>query len=115
MSRGACPDCGSEFYRDGRCLVCPTVKMLDQHRQMAQRSGPEYEKAVTRGRAGAAAWRAAGSQARVKYVNSGSIDGDGNYRAAHIWCLAAPLKRGEIIEATPEQVDAWYAWRNSRS
>lgn len=88
--------------------------MQDQHRQMSQRCGPEYDKAVTRGRAGAAAWRAAGSPARVTLDIVGSHDADGNHRAEQKWFLAAALRRGEHVEATPEQVDAWYAWRNGR-
>ena len=109
-----CPACGSSLYRDGRCIACATIRMQDQHRQMSQRSGPEYVKAVTRGRAGSAAWRAAGSPARVTLVNVGSRDTDGNHHGEQKWFLAAALRRGEHVEATPEQVDAWYAWRNSR-
>jgi hypothetical protein len=89
-------------------------RMLDQHEQMRQRSGAEYEQAVGRGRTGTAAWRAVGSPAKVMAVTDGSRDEDGNYRSEHKYYLAAPFKRGEFIEATPEQVDAWYAWRASQ-
>jgi hypothetical protein len=114
VSEGGCPECGSSFYRDGHCIVCSARREHDQHRQMAERSGPEYDKAITRGRAGAAAWRAAGSPARVSMVNASSRDADGNRHWEIKYYLYAPLKRGEFIEATQEQVEAWYAWRRSR-
>ncbi len=110
----ACPDCGSRFYRDGRCIACAFLREREQHRQMSERSGPEYDKAVSRGRSGTAAWRAAGSPAKVMLVNEGRRDADGNRRSEQKWYLAAPFKRGERIEATAEQVDAWYAWRRTR-
>jgi len=47
-------------------------------------------------------------------VTVGSRDADGNYHGERKWYLTAPWKRGERIEASPEQVDAWYAWRASR-
>lgn len=59
MSSDTCPDCGSKFYHDGRCIVCAQRRMLEQRRQMSERSGPQYDLAVSRGRVGAAAWRAA--------------------------------------------------------
>jgi len=88
--------------------------MSEQHRQMSQRSGPQYDLAASRSRTGTAAWRAAGSPARVTMVTVGSRDADGNYRSERKWYLTALYKRGERIEATPEQVDAWYAWRAGR-
>jgi hypothetical protein len=114
MSGNTCPDCGSNLYHDGRCGACSTRRMLEQHRQMSERSGPQYDLAVSRGRTGTAAWRAAGSPAKVSLVHLGAIDADGNYHRETKWVFSASLKRGEIIEATPEQVDAWYAWHNNR-
>lgn len=114
MSGDTCPDCGSKFYHDGRCIACAQRRMLEQRRQMSERSGPQYDLAVSRGRAGAAAWRAAGSPAKVSLAHIGSIDADGNHHSEAKWLFSAALKRGQIVEATPEQVDAWYAWRNSR-
>jgi hypothetical protein len=108
MAPDACPDCGSSFYRDGRCLVCAARRMFDQHEQMRQRSGPEYEKAVTRGRASYALWIQAGRPPRLSRVHVGArIRDDGTYdpgRPAVV--LSASLRRGQIVEATSEQIAA---------
>jgi hypothetical protein len=111
---GTCPDCGSEYYRDGHRLICPTRRMHDQRRQMRERAGPEYDRAVTGSRAGTAAWRAAGSPAKVTLAHVGSRDADGNYHSEQRWYLAASLRRGQLVEATPEQVAARHAWCASR-
>lgn len=52
VSGESCPECGSNLYRDGRCGACSTRRMLEQRRQMSQRSGPQYDLAVGRGRTG---------------------------------------------------------------
>jgi hypothetical protein len=114
MSDASCPECGSGFYNDGRCIICAGKRMREQHRQMRQRSGTQYDQAVSRARTATAAWRAAGSPPRVTLVTVGSLDADGNYRSERKWYLTGPFKRGERIEATPEQVDAWYARRSGR-
>src|SRR5258707_6214134 len=101
VSEASCPDCGSSIYQDGRCGACAIRRMSEQHRQMSQRSGPQYDLAVSRSRTGTAAWRAAGSPARVTMVTGGSIDADGNYHGERKWYLTALYKRGERIEATP--------------
>jgi hypothetical protein len=103
VSGETCPDCGSTYYRDGHCLVCPTKRMLEQRRQMRERSGPEYDKAVTRSKASHALWVEAGSPPRLSRGGIRSSE-DGTYRRA--WVLSAPLRRGEVIEATPEQIAA---------
>jgi hypothetical protein len=43
----------------------------------------------------------------VPFVNEGRLDVDGNRHSEQEWYLAVPLKQGEYIEATAEQVDAW--------
>jgi hypothetical protein len=114
MSGAVCPDCGSKFYRDGHCLVCSTRRVHEQRQQMQQKSGPGYELAASRSRAGTAAWRAEGSPAKVVMVNDGIRAADGSVQRERRWFLAAPFRRGEFIEATPQQVDAWYAWHARR-
>jgi len=44
-------------------------------------------------------------------VTFGSLDADGNYHGEWKLYLTALYKRGERIVATPDQFDAWYAWR----
>ena len=112
---GTCPECGSAQYYDGHCIACAMFRVHEQQRQMHERSGPRYELTVSRARAGIAAWRAAGSPRKVTPVYAGSRDADGNYHAKLHWYLAAPYRRGEHIEATPEQVAAWQAWCASRT
>jgi hypothetical protein len=51
----------------------------------------------------------------VTLVHVGSRDADGNYHGEPRWYLAVPLRRGQFIEATPEQVAAWQAWCASRA
>lgn len=59
---------------------------------MSQRSGPEYDKAVSRGRAGAAAWREAGSPAKVIMAHVGRRDAEAALdSAAHGGARAAPV------------------------
>ena len=64
-----------------------------------------------RGRAASAAWRAAGRPPKVVPVRVGGTGADGKYVSERRWYLAAKFKRGEKVEATPEQVAAWDAWR----
>jgi hypothetical protein len=108
---GTCPDCGSDMYYDEHYVACAMFRVHDQMRQMQERSGPGYELSVTRARAGTAAWRAAGAPRRVTLVTEGHTDADGTWRGEHRWVLAAPYKRGQLVDATPEQVAAWKAWR----
>lgn len=103
---------------------------------MQERSGPHYERSVTRGRAGSAAWNAAGRPRKVTAVSvpirdaDGSLlaDADGEPQYETRWYVAASIRRkgdhrwkhglytrpDEWVEATPEQVAAWKAWQASR-
>jgi hypothetical protein len=109
MSDGsACSKCG------GKLCVCGILRLADEQRLMRERSGPLYELAVARSRAGSAAWRSAGSPAKVTLVTVGNLDAEGKYHSELRWYLSAPLPRGEFVEATPEQVAAWEAWRATR-
>ncbi len=110
----ACPDCGSSMYNDGRCIICPIRWMHEQHRQMRERSGPQYELAAERSRTASAAYRTAGRPPKVIGVTVGSLDADGGWHREEHWYLAARYKQGERVEATPEQVAAWDAWRAAR-
>ena len=77
-------------------------RMIEQHEQMRERSGPHYDLATQRGRIIKTAWRAAGSPARLQRVYGGQ------------WYLYASWKRGDRQEATPAQVAAWEAWCTER-
>ena len=44
-------------------------------------------------------------------VRVGRTGADGEYVSERRWYLAAKFKRGERVEAAPEQVAAWNAWR----
>jgi len=113
MSGTTCPDCGSGMYCDGRCIACAALNMREQPQQM-RHTGHQYALSVSRGRAGTEAWRAAGSPAKVISVIHGGRDTYGRYHSEHRWYLAAAWRRGERIEATPEQTAAWQAWCASR-
>lgn len=107
-ANGPCPGCGRPRQSpDGRCIFCSMMRMIEQHEQMRERSGPHYDLATQRGRIITAAWRAAGSPARLQRVYAGP------HRIA--WYLYAPWKRGHRQEATPAQVAAWQAWCAERS
>lgn len=81
--------------------------MFEQRKQMRQRSGHLYDQAAERSRIMAAAWRAAGSPARLQRVHT-SPDRIN-------WYLYASWKRGHRELATPDQVAAWQAWCSERS
>jgi hypothetical protein len=61
----ACPECGSKWYRDGRCMACSIRGQQDQQERMGSRSGPECDKSVTRSKIGTATWNAAGRPRRL--------------------------------------------------
>ncbi len=72
------------------------------------------ELSVSRVREGTAAWRAAGSPRRVSLVTGGGDDADGRHNSEGRWYLTSSLRRDAPVEATPEQVAAWQAWRQQR-
>ena len=53
----------------------------------------------------------AGSPPKMVAVRVGRTGADGEYVSERRWYLAAKFKRGERVEAAPEQVAAWNAWR----
>jgi hypothetical protein len=100
----ACPERGSKLYRDGRCMACSIRRQQDQQEQMRSRSGPEYDKSVTRAKIGTAAWNAAGRPRRPFQPLMPGRESR--------WYLCAPFKRHrQLIEATPEQVAAYLAYQ----
>ena len=100
--RSICPQCGS-----APC-VGSFRRQLHQQQQMRNRSGPEYEKAVSRSRAGTAAWRAAGSPRKVTAIwlptrdPAGNLEYDarGTLRCERRWYVTAtiPKTRGGTHE-----------------
>jgi hypothetical protein len=103
--------------------------MADQQKQMRERRGPEYDKSVTRARAGAAAWNAAGRPAEVRCewvpeTFPAPLPPDVKVEDVEFekrWYLARSMRRAgrmtnpdEWIEATPEQIAAWGEWQKSR-
>jgi hypothetical protein len=114
-----CPDCGSgspiytpgrwtdrqvrdvktgeqrtvRTYEKPRCIVCAMRRVHEQHCQMKERSGPQYELSASRSRVGSAAYRAAGSPPKVRSVTHGSIDADGQWHGELKYYLARSMRR----------------------
>lgn len=110
-ANGPCPDCGGPRHTpDRRCMTCSLRRMVEQHKQMEERSGPQYELAKQRSRLMSDAWRAAGSPARLTCVIHGHTDENG-WTGQIRWYVHRAYKRGELVEATPDQLTAWRAWQ----
>jgi hypothetical protein len=103
---GPCPECGGpRTAADRRCIRRSWRRMAEAQDQLSAKARPVYEKWRERSQSGSAAWQAAARPMKVAMV--GTPDGPR-------WYLHAPLKRFEYVEATPEQVAAWLAYKQSR-
>lgn len=146
-----CPDCGSSSpvytpdrwterqvrdvktgeqrtvrtYEKPHCIACSMHREQEQHRQMRERAGPQYELAAGRSRVISEAYRAVGSPPEVirEWFPVTGPDGrttwegsDGEPVHEERVLLAAPWrKRREIVEAAPEQAEAWAAWQRQKA
>lgn len=107
----------------------------EQNRQMRERSGPEYEKAVTRSREASAVWNAEGRPAAISaaLVPVKFTERDGQRYGVDYetrYYLRKSMRRetrdaqgcrrvqwsipDQWVEATPEQITAWHAYTQNR-
>lgn len=59
------------------------------------------------------AWRAAGQPTRLTGVIHGHHDENG-WTGELRWYLHSAYKRGQMVEATADQIAAWHAWQVTR-
>jgi hypothetical protein len=98
------------------------LRQAEEQRQMHERSGPLYELAVERGRIASAAWQKAGRPRKVtrmvrpvRSANGAIVRDSGGSPVYEVRCyLTSTMRSGVWVEATPEQVAAWQAYRESR-
>lgn len=107
---GPCPSCGGPTSALGkRCWRCGLERMLTQFKQQRERSGPGYDRMVERSRIMHEAWRTAGRPAKLQRTLIRSGDNWGEK-----WFVTSAWRRGENLEATPEQVQSWQQWRHTQ-
>jgi hypothetical protein len=81
--------------------------MHENQRQMQDRSGPLYDRSKARSQRATTDYGDAGRPVKVRMTN--------DHEGRVVYILDAPWRReGRIKEATPEEKEAWYAWRNER-
>jgi hypothetical protein len=108
----SCPDCGS------RLCICGFRRSAEMNRQMQERSCPLYELSRERSSAAYEAWQKAGRPPRITTIwvpvrspdSNIPRESDGEPVYEKRLVLAAAWKRGELVNATPEQIAARAAY-----
>jgi hypothetical protein len=102
IDRAEHPEAAQQAAQAADRFAASVARVLECVEQMAQRSGPIYERARERSRFMSAAWRAAGRPRRIH----------------ELWTAEGITYRirehGSWLPASPEQVDAWHAWLRKR-
>jgi hypothetical protein len=110
-----CPDCGSSV------CICGFLREAEARKQMREHSGPLYELAMERSTTAYTAWQKASRPPRITTVWMPVRDADDNVlhgadgEAVYEkrLCLAAALKHGQVVDASPEQLAARAAYWNA--